>query len=123
MASDDNSNNDLGDNLYSKIVNSFKGIKEKIANDSTTNESVSSALAAELTLISSILIAAIMLRHINIILTVIVVLGLGLFLITNMPLIPTLKREQSDSLEKMIFYIILTLGILITVIYWGFTHV
>lgn len=112
--------------LYDRIVNSFKdiiNIKGKLTRDPTTNESVSSALAAELTLISTILIAALLLRHINVILTIIVVLGLGLFLVTNMPLIPKLKREQSDSLEKMTFYAILTLGILITVIYWGTNHV
>lgn len=105
------------------IVNSFKGVTEKVVKDSATNESVSSALTAELTLISTLLIAAIMLRHFNIPLTVIVVLGLGLLLITNMPLIPKLKKEQDDSLEKMMFYAILTLGILITVIYWGTTNV
>ncbi|MBF4469607.1 MAG: energy-converting hydrogenase B subunit G EhbG [Methanobrevibacter arboriphilus] len=112
--------------FYDKIVNSLKNIiniKEKIGEDSATNELVSSALAAELTLISTILIAAILLRHINIFLTIIVVLVLGVFLVGNMPLIPRLKREQSESLEKMTFYVILTLGILITVIYWGTNHV
>lgn len=112
--------------LYDRIVNSFKGvtdIKGKITSDPATNESVSSALAAELILISTILLAALLLRHINVILTIIVVLGLGLFLLTNMPLIPKLKREQSDSFEKMTFYAILTLGILITVIYWGTSNV
>lgn len=112
--------------FYDRIVNSFKdiiNIKGKLTRDPTTNESVSSALAAELTLISTILIAALLLRHLNVILTIIVVLGLGLFLVTNMPLIPKLKREQSDSLEKMTFYAILTLGILITLIYWGTNHV
>lgn len=112
--------------LYDKIVNSFKDIidiKGKLTRDPTTNDSVSSALAAELTLISTILIAALLLRHINVVLTIIVVLGLGLFLVTNMPLIPKISREQGDSLEKMTFYAILTLGILITVIYWGTTNV
>ena len=108
--------------LYDMIVNSLD-VKKKTIKDSATNESVSSALAAELTLISTLLIAAIMLRHFNTILTVIIVLGLGLFLITNMPLIPKIKREQDDSLEKMMFYTILTLGILITVVYWGTTNV
>lgn len=108
--------------LYEKIINSFSNvtnIKERLKDDLTTNESVSSALAAELTLISTLLIAVILLRRISILLTIIIVLALGLFLITNMPLIPKLKREQSDSLDKMTFYAILTLGILITVIYWG----
>lgn len=112
--------------LYEKIVNSFRGIiniKQRIKEDSATNESVSSALAAELTLISTVLIAVIMLRHISVLLTIVAVLALGLFLVTNMPLIPKLKREQSDSLDKMAFYAILTLGILVTVIYWGVRHV
>lgn len=111
--------------IYDRIVNSIKSvtdIKGKLTRDSTTNESVSSALAAELTIISTLLIASLMLRYINIILTIVVILGLGLILITNMPIIPKLKREQSDSLKKMTFYAILTLGILITVIYWGTTH-
>ena len=108
--------------LYDIIVNSLES-KKKVIRDSTTNESVSSALAAELTLISTLLIAAIMLRQFNTILAVIIVLGLGLFLITNMPLIPKIKKEQDDSLEKMMFYTILTLGILITVVYWGTTNV
>jgi energy-converting hydrogenase B subunit G len=105
------------------VVNSFKGVKNKVVKDTSTNESVSSALAAELTLVSTLLIAAIMLRHFNTILAVIIVLGLGLFLITNMPLIPKIKREQDDSFEKMMFYTILTLGILITVVYWGTANV
>jgi|GEM_PF-193288 len=112
--------------FYEEIVDSLRNItniKERMSEDLATNESVSSALAAELTLVSTILIASLLLRHINIFLTIIVVLGLCLFLITNMPLIPKLKREQSDSLEKMTFYAILTLGILATVIYWGTLHV
>ena len=112
--------------LYEKIINSFRdiiNIKQRIKEDSATNESVSSALAVELTLISTLLIAVIMLRHINVLLTIVAVLALGLFLVTNMPLIPKLKREQSDSLDKMAFYAILTLGILVTVIYWGVRHV
>ncbi|MBZ9571391.1 energy-converting hydrogenase B subunit G EhbG [Methanobrevibacter sp. TMH8] len=108
------------------MINSFKNvtnIKERLKEDLATNESVSSALAAELTLISTLLIAIILLRRISILLTIILVLAIGLFLVTNMPLIPKLKREQSDSLDKMAFYAILTLGILITVIYWGTRHV
>ena len=101
------------------VVNSFKEVKMKVAKDSTTNESVSSVLAAELTLISTLLIAAIMLRHFNIVLAIVVILGLVLFFTTNMPLMPKIKREQDDSLEKMVFYAVLTLGTLITIIYWG----
>ena len=109
--------------FYSMIVNSFKGVKFKLKDNSISNENVSAYLAAELTLISSILLIAIMLRHINVILTVVVILGLGLFLITNMPLMPKLAKEQDDSLNKMMFYIILTLAILVTVLYWGIANV
>ena len=108
--------------FYDKLVNSFKNITDinkGYKRDSASTESVSSALAAELTLISTILIAALLLRHINIFLTIIIILGLCLIFITNMPIIPKLKREQSDSLEKMTFYTILTLGILAAIIYWG----
>jgi energy-converting hydrogenase B subunit G len=93
--------------------------KDKIKKDTITNENVSSAMAAELTIISTILISSIMLRHVNVLLTVLIILGLGLFLITNMPLISKLKKEQDDSLNKMMFYVILTLAILVSAIYWG----
>jgi energy-converting hydrogenase B subunit G len=112
--------------FYDKIINSFKNItdiKQRVKDDSATTDSVSSALAAELTLISTILIASLLLRHIHIILTIIVVLVLCLILITSMPLIPKFTREQSDSLEKMTFYAILTLGILAMLIYWGTDYV
>ncbi|MDR2829587.1 MAG: energy-converting hydrogenase B subunit G EhbG [Methanobrevibacter sp.] len=106
--------------LYAMIYSSIKEFKGNIRKDPTTNQNVSSAMAAELTIVSTVLIATIMLRHLNIMLTVLIVLGLGLFLITGMPLINKLKREQNDSLNKMMFYMILTLGILVTSIYWGF---
>ena len=37
----------------------------------------------------------------------------------NIPLIPKFKLEQEDSLEKMIFYAIVTLSIIIVFLYWG----
>ena len=51
------------------------------------------------------------------------VLVLAVILVTNMPLIPKFKMEQDDSLNKMIFYAILTLAIIITFIYWGASYV
>jgi len=105
--------------LYDMVVNSFKERKKKIEKDPIRNESVSSVLVAELTLISTLLIAAISLRHFNPALAIIVILGLALLLFTNLPIMPKIKIEQDDSLDKMTFYIILTLGILITVICWG----
>ena len=112
--------------FYDRVVNSFKNvtnIKKRMKNDPATSESVSSALAAELTLISTILVVFLLFRHIDAFLTVIIVLITCLFLIINMPIIPKLKREQNDSLERMTFYVILTLGILLIVIYWGTSNV
>jgi len=105
--------------LYDMVVNSFKERKKKIEKDPIRNESVSSVLVAELTLISTLLLAAISLRHFSPALAIIVILGLALLLFTNLPIMPKIKIEQDDSLDKMTFYIILTLGILITVICWG----
>ena len=42
---------------------------------------------------------------------------------TNMPLAGKIKSEQSDSLEKMTFYVVVVLGILVAVIYWGLRYV
>jgi energy-converting hydrogenase B subunit G len=64
-----------------------------------------------------------MIRHINLTLAIIVVLVSSVLLISNMPLIPKFKREQSDSLERMTFYVIIALGILVTIIYWGISNV
>jgi len=105
--------------IYTMIHNSVKNFQNKLKKDNITNENVSSAIAAELTIVSTILISSILLRRINVMLTVLIILGLGLYLITNMPLISKLKKEQDDSLNKMMFYVILTLGILVSVVYWG----
>jgi len=109
--------------LYDKLINSLANLKENLSHDGFTNESVSSALAAELTLISTILLIALLIRHINLALAIILVIVSSVLLVTNMPLIPKFKSEQGDSLEKMIFYVIITLGILITIIYWGTSNV
>ncbi|KZX13999.1 hypothetical protein [Methanobrevibacter filiformis] len=105
--------------FYEMIVNSFKEVKARLKNDPTTNTNVSGYLAAELTLIVSLILLAIMLRHVNVILTIVLILALGLVLITNMPLMPKFAKEQDDSLNKMIFYVVLTLAILVTILYWG----
>ena len=109
--------------LYDKLINSFTEYTESLSKDSFTNESMSSAIAAELTLISTILVLAFMIRQISLTLAIIVVLILSFLLVTNMPLILKFKIEQSDSLEKMTFYVIIALGILVTMIYWGSTNV
>ncbi|MDR2873416.1 MAG: energy-converting hydrogenase B subunit G EhbG [Methanobrevibacter sp.] len=104
---------------YSKISDSVNKFKNKLKKDQNTGDNVTSAMAAELTIISTVLISAIMLRHLNIILTVLIILGLGLYLSTNTPIIGKIRREQNDSLDRMTFYVILTLAILVTTIYWG----
>ena len=46
-------------------------------------------------------------------------LPISIVLITNIPLIPKFKIEQEDSLEKMLFYAVVTLSIIIAFLYWG----
>ena len=46
-------------------------------------------------------------------------LMLAIVLISNIPLIPKFKIEQEDSLEKMLFYAIATLALIVTFMYWG----
>jgi energy-converting hydrogenase B subunit G len=103
--------------LYDKLTNSITDLKENLSKDSY--ESVSSAVAAELTLILTILLLALLIRQVNLSLAILVVLILSVLLVSNMPLISKFKKEQDDSLEKMTFYGIITLGILVTIIYWG----
>ncbi|MGL6299188.1 MAG: energy-converting hydrogenase B subunit G, EhbG [Methanobacteriaceae archaeon] len=105
--------------LYDTFIKILKGRTEKFKNNEESNISVSSTLAAEVTFIVVLLISAIMLRRISILLTIVIILGLSLALLTNMPLMPSIKKEQNDSLSSMLFYVIITLGILITVFYWG----
>jgi len=40
-----------------------------------------------------------------------------------MPIMPKLKREQNDSLNGMVFYMILALGIISVLFYWGSLNV
>lgn len=111
-------------NLYDLIIGKIQQIQDKAKEqEAVTNMSASAVLAAEITLISSVLIAAIMLRKISDVLMVVVVLALFFIMVTAMPIIPRLKREQNDSIDSMIFYVILTLGVLITLFYWGTSHV
>ncbi|MDL2246034.1 hydrogenase [Methanobrevibacter sp. OttesenSCG-928-K11] len=100
--------------FYDKLIGIFKSFK-----DSTSNTGVSANLTAELTLISTLLMACLLLRHINILLSAVILLGFAVVLLTNMPLIPKFKSEQDDSLNKMLFYVIITLGFIITIMYWG----
>jgi energy-converting hydrogenase B subunit G len=109
--------------LYQKFLESIKGLKSKISKDPTTMDNVSGAIAAEFLVFVSLILAALLLRHISVVASVVVVILVAILFFTNMPLAGKIKSEQSDSLEKMTFYVVVTLGILIAVIYWGLRYV
>ncbi|MDR0911365.1 MAG: energy-converting hydrogenase B subunit G EhbG [Methanobrevibacter sp.] len=108
---------------YSKLIESFDNYKNTLIDEykssPTTNNNVSSLIAGELTIIISVLVTAIMLRSVNIMLSVGIIIILAVLLITNMPLMPKIMREHEDSLDMMMFYVVLVLAILVTIIYWG----
>ncbi len=110
--------------LYDLIINRLQEIQRKAKEqEPVTNISASSTLAAEITLISSVLIAAVMLRRISDMLMVVVVLALVIGLVAAMPLMPRLREEQGDSFHNMIFYVIITLGVITALFYWGTANV
>jgi energy-converting hydrogenase B subunit G len=84
-----------------------------------TNISATAMLTAEITLISSILIAVVMLRLLNKTLMLGLVVVLFLILLMAMPIMPRLRREQNDSLASMSFYVIIALAIIVSLFYWG----
>ena len=105
--------------LYDQIFDVVKQFKKLFSPGPVTNADVSGSLTAEIFLIVSLLLSAILLRHVNVLLAGIVTLILAFVLISNIPLIPKFKIEQDDSLEKMIFYAIITLSIIVVCMYWG----
>ena len=109
--------------LYQKFLDSIKGLRSSLSKDPTTMDNVSGALGAEFLVFVSLILAALFLRHISVIASIVVVILVAVLFFTNMPLAGKIKSEQSDSLEKMTFYVVITLGILIAVIYWGLKYV
>ena len=110
--------------LYDTIINKIKQIQEyDKENEPVTNIAASSTLAAEITLLSSILVAVIMLRYFSNALMIIAVLLVVAIAFFAMPIMPKLKREQNDSLNSMIFYVIIALSIITILFYWGNIHV
>lgn len=106
--------------LYDTIINKIKQISEyDRENESVTNIAASSTLAAEITLLSSILVAVIMLRYFSNALMIIAVLLVAAIVVFAMPVMPKLRREQNDSLNSMIFYVMVALGIIAALFYWG----
>ncbi|MEJ8542090.1 energy-converting hydrogenase B subunit G, EhbG [Methanothermobacter wolfeii] len=102
--------------FYNEIIERIRKVTEK---DRVTNISASTALTAEITVIASVLIAVIMLRKINFILMVVAVLILAPVLLTSVPLSARLREEQGDGFSRMIFYVLMTLGIMVSIFYWG----
>ena len=105
--------------LYDQIFGVVKKFKKLFSPGPVTNADVSGSLTAEIFIIVSIVIASLLLRHVNILLEALVTLVLAVVLIANIPLIPVFKIEQEDSLEKMLFYAIITLGLIAVFLYWG----
>jgi energy-converting hydrogenase B subunit G len=104
-------------NLILKRIREIQGKTEE--GEPVTNISASSMLAAEITIISSLLIAVVMLRLVNKILMMVLLVAIFVIVIMAMPIMPKLRREQTDSFNSMVFYVILALAIVITLFYWG----
>ena len=105
--------------LYDQIFDVVKQFKKLFSPGPVTNADVSGSITAEIILIVSIILSAILLRHVNVLLAGFVAFILAIVLIFNIPLIPKFRIEQEDSLEKMLFYAVVTLAILVTFLYWG----
>ncbi|MBR3155371.1 MAG: hydrogenase [Methanobrevibacter sp.] len=105
--------------LYDQIFNVVKQFRKLFSPGPVTNADVSGSLTAEIFLIVSLVLSAILLRHVNVLLAGIFTLILTIVLIYSIPLIPKFKIEQEDSLEKMLFYAIVTLALIAVFMYWG----
>ena len=105
--------------LYDQIFDIVKQFKKLFSPGPVTNADVSGIITAEIFLIVSLVLSAILLRRVRVLLAGLVTLILTIVLISSIPLIPKFKIEQDDSLEKMLFYAIVTLAILGVFLYWG----
>ena len=105
--------------LYDQIFGVVKQFRKLFSPGPVTNADVSGSITAEIFLIVSLVLSAILLRHVNVLLAGLVTMILAIMLISNIRLIPKFKLEQDDSLEKMLFYAIVALVILATFMYWG----
>ena len=105
--------------LYDQIFDVVKQFKKLFSPGPVTNADVSGSITAEIFIIVAIVLSAILLRHVNVLLAGLATLVLAIVLISNIPLIPKFKIEQEDSLEKMLFYAVVTLSIIVVFLYWG----
>ena len=105
--------------LYDQIFDVVKQFRKLFSPGPVTNADVSGSITAEIFLIVSLVLSAILLRHVNVLIAGLVTFILAIVLISNIPLIPKFKIEQEDSLEKMLFYAVVALAIIVTFLYWG----
>ena len=56
-------------------------------------------------------------------LCVVLVIVLAIIVLTNMSISQKFAKEQDDSLDKMMFYVIVALGIIVVFLYWGARYV
>ena len=105
--------------LYDQIFDVVKQFRKLFSPGPVTNADVSGSITAEIFLIVSLVLSAILLRHVSVLLAGLVAVILAVVLISNIPLIPKFKLEQEDSLEKMLFYAVVTLCIIAVFLYWG----
>ena len=107
-------------NIYDIILKRIKDVRMETGDDKpVTNIAASSMLTAEITLISSILIAVVMLRLLNKTLMIVLVVLVFVLVFLAMPIMPRLKREQNDSIASMSFYVIIALAIVVVLFFWG----
>lgn len=105
--------------LYDQIFNVVKDFRKFFSPGPVTNADVSGSITSEILLIVSLVLTCLLLRHVHILLSGLVTLIVLVVLIKNMLLIPKFKIEQDDSLDKMIFYAVMVLGIVVVFVYWG----
>ena len=105
--------------LYDQIFNVVKDFRKFFSPGPVTNADVSGSITSEILLIVSLVLTCLLLRHVHILLSGLVTLIVLVVLIKNMPLFPKFKIEQDDSLDKMIFYAVMVLGIVVVFVYWG----
>lgn len=106
--------------FYDSILKRIREIQGKAEEEEPiTNVSATATLTAELTLIASLLIAVVMVRLISPALMIVMIIAVFFIAIMAMPIMPKLRREQNDSFNNMIFYVVVALGIIIALFYWG----
>ena len=107
-------------NIYDIILKKIKDVRMETGDDTpVSNMAASSMLTAEITLISSLLIAVIMFRLLNKTMMIALIVVIFALIYMAVPIMPRLKREQNDSLASMSFYVILGLAIVVVLFFWG----